>query len=121
LGNESVAAKNFFPDLIDVYFNQCEITGAMPDPAGLTLALGLSSKQEYEDSKKDPTIAAVLANAELRMASQWYQLLAKNKRDVNVLGVTYALRTMGYHDNFKAQGNEKSTLNLYFLEGDRRL
>ncbi len=123
MGNETGMHPDFFPGLIETYFANCEVTGEMPDPAGLILALGMSSRTEFEDARKDATTARVLDQACLRMASQWYQLLTKNKKDVNTLGVTYALRTMGFHDNFKAQEStaNKDTLNLNFGEKDRHL
>jgi hypothetical protein len=116
-----VASANFFPALIDAYFAQCDIDGVQPDPPGLILALGMTSRREYEDARKVPAVAKVLDEATLRMASKWYQLLTKKDSKINVLGVTYALKTMGFHDHFKAQGADLDTLNLQFNEADKRL
>lgn len=85
--------------LADAYFASCEAEGKRPTVNGLTLALGMSSRQSLFDyAKKDGFIDAV-KKARTRLEAAWEEGLV----GANAAGTIFWLKNQGWFDTQRTE------------------
>lgn len=95
----AVQTPEEFEALADAYFALCEAEGRRPTMNGLTLALGLSSRQSLLNYGEREEFLDVVKRARTTIEAAWESALAES----NVAGAIFWLKNQGWTDKTETE------------------